>query len=571
MFFNMLTHDLLTQVASRFIFEDSDFENYCLARLEWKISLTSFKLAYLFEKHLNNNQKYSQDPELFLFLIQRLESLIDECDDLNIILSMEKRTRTWEFWIFSLLAVATQAVNTYIENKPDSEHQQRLLKLLEKIYLKAPLTATGLYPRLTRAPEEKAIETNDIDTLKIIFPFIRTESREKIFKNAVSSLNIPLIKSIIAYESLIKPGKYEFKYQEWLETIGAWPLIEKEPSTISSIHNDLSVKKDLNSEMNVLIESLHAHFPVDNDSSIFNLLFPFSNEYEYDQVLTKLTTMDKLIKMGALQIKDQERIKVGVLFGESHFLSLLSGLSNYLDLVVLADVEPRQHKHVQHMLDCLNQANSPEEYIQAYLTNNPILNEPLGSRRLSADIPYLTRNIEGGGSCGSYYFLSNPEQFNACKEAAKKLSFVVIKLDLTNVEKCNQLSALLKQHNAIIKLCNLTNIHHYDDYETLDKSTLCLLRDTPDCLVMYALGQLSDLKTTISKGLSSYFSHCLNKTYSDIKVTDLIDENMAKNTSSSILPSISKHPIHNRGFFSTGLSQSDCSAPRAQTNSMAPF
>lgn len=271
--------------------------------------------------------------------------------------------------------------------------------------------------------------------------------------------------------------------------------------------------------MDLLIKVLSQHFSLDSETNLFNLLFPFSNEDGYKDVLHKLHIMDKLIKMENVQVADKDRIKVGLLFGESHFLSLLPMVSNYLDLIILADIEPRQHKHFQHMLDCLRQANTREAYRQLYLTNNPILNETVShnSAAETANIAYLERNIKYGGTCEKYYFLFNDEQFNACKSAAEKLKFLLIKLDLTDENKCGQLSVLLKQYNAIIKLCNLTNIHHYDEYKKLEKSIPYLLADTPNCLIMYAEGKTNKLKTTISKGLDEYYSVCLNKIYSVVE------------------------------------------------------
>jgi hypothetical protein len=352
---------------------------------------------------------------------------------------------------------------------------------------------------------KSAVDKDNQKMISIMMPFLDKETRNKLFKYALSLVNITIVNAVINYEYTINKSYH----QKWLKKLGAWPLIEV------ITHTKKRNATKFYPTINDLLKDVAHNFPINNDPTTFNLLFPFCNEDYYDKVLQKLIIINKLRKSQVTQHKETDKIGVAILFGQSNFLSILPELSNFSDVIILADIVEKQHKHIKHMLDCMCVSESPEEFIKNYLENNPILNERVGSTdiNLVADINYLTRNIKRGGSTKEYNFLSTQERFHKCKQAAKKLSFAQITLDLMNSDQCSQLADLLASYNATIEFCNFTNIHTYD--ESLDKlnlSTPKLLGNAENCLIMYATG-IDSFRTHIAQGLEYYFSSCLGKNY----------------------------------------------------------
>ena len=109
--------------------------------------------------------------------------------------------------------------------------------------------------------------------------------------------------------------------------------------------------------------------------------------------------------------------------------------------------------------------------------------------------------------------LMDENDIETLKAALNKLAIVQINLNLLNSESCDQFADFLESHNAIIRFCNFTKIHHYDDESKLCLSVPKLLRHPENCLVMYATGFADYLQTNVSMGLASYFKSCLKKSY----------------------------------------------------------
>jgi hypothetical protein len=207
-------------------------------------------------------------------------------------------------------------------------------------------------------------------------------------------------------------------------------------------------------------------------------------------------------------------------------------------VVILADISYRHHQHVKHMLNCLNQANNTEEYIKLYLTNNPILDEMCGVHYLANSIKfkaskiYLETGIKKNDTTHDYHFLLTAENFNICKQAAKELTIIQIYLDLMDIRQCEQLAHRLIEYNAMLKLCNFTNIHYYDSENKLLEAIKKLLPNADNCLVMYATGTVNMLRTQISYGLKNYFSSCFNEKILPKEISKTYD------------------PLHGNGIFS---------------------
>ncbi|HLB42069.1 MAG TPA: hypothetical protein VJN02_04310 [Gammaproteobacteria bacterium] len=297
---------------------------------------------------------------------------------------------------------------------------------------------------------------------------------------------------------------------------------------------------------NNLIELLQQNFPIDYNLRNF-YLYPFCNEYDFPKILDKLATT---------VAKQTDMLRVAILFGESNFLSILPELSIHADVILLADIEPLMHKHTSHLLNCLNIANSREEFTNYYSINNPIEHYTNVTRTgisCGKTLDDLLKNIYHHQDLGNYHFYDNQKRFNECKKSLKNLIISQINLNLFDEIKCNQLSSLLRKNNATISLCNFSNIHELDpDESKFIKSTSTLLHGIKDCFIMYTSRNWNPnrgalLGTNLITGLNDFYRTALKneKIKFDRKVTSIQfwyrrvrDENLALKSIPDIKKSI---------------------------------
>lgn len=264
-----------------------------------------------------------------------------------------------------------------------------------------------------------------------------------------------------------------------------------------------------------LIRQLTSQFPIDTSRTHFEL-YPFSNEERYWHCLYQLK------RRYAPQATHE--IRVAVLFGESHFLSILPELSQHADLIIFADIEHKLHEHIKHLLRCMRNSTTCEEYLKNYMINNPLENATIDTALSSLALldrhptpfdqeedlsgsPYTTEILKKllliKDACFPEFFLNSEVRFNQCKNAVNKFSFAHIQLDLMDRVQCQELAQLLTHYRARITFCNLSNIHDYDnDMERLKVSVPLLLANSPDCLIMYAT---NSYQANISNVLNDYF------------------------------------------------------------------
>lgn len=264
-------------------------------------------------------------------------------------------------------------------------------------------------------------------------------------------------------------------------------------------HTSMANTNLVNYEMQNLITDLKDNFPI-HIKSHFDL-FAFSNEKYFSQALDEfITSMPRKLN----------QVNIGLIFGESHILSMLPELAKQVNLVVFADIEPNLHKHIQHLLGCLIKSATISEFKSNYIINNPVvgINE--------WDLRKLMLGLEGDGvldSLKNYHFLSSAERYNQCKTSLKELSFVNISLDLFNQLACERFSQILKKHAANLAFCNFSNIHHYDVEYKIKSATTSLVQFSSQCYFMYAIGtsRSAELCTNFSANVQDYFD--LKKTY----------------------------------------------------------
>lgn len=264
----------------------------------------------------------------------------------------------------------------------------------------------------------------------------------------------------------------------------------------------------MRSNRDELIDAIENNFPINPFPLLDFALFPFSNEKGKKKVIQFLQSITPAKSKESL-------IRVAILFGESDFLSKLPELSLHADIIFLADINPDIHKHTRHLLNCLLSAENPKEFDELYCKNNPIENKrTAASGAINGKMDGLMRCLHNRKlTLGEYHFLQTQERFEKCREAAKKLGFINGDLNLMDVEQCYKLACLLKSKSAIISVCNLTNIHQYDEHRYIGISVPTLLHESPNCIVMHSNNfnhsnnPKKGMLSTVSIGLKEYYKN----------------------------------------------------------------
>jgi len=253
-----------------------------------------------------------------------------------------------------------------------------------------------------------------------------------------------------------------------------------------------------------LKELLEITFPVAENSTQSSFrFFPICNEYDFCTVIDDLALVPSS--------KKSNRINVAILFGESHFISLLPTLARLVDMIILADIEVKLHLHNKHLLSTFRQANTISKFLEYYCANFP--SKPFRH----PDVPtkqtvYAQCNVLFGrksrafSSLKTHHFLSSMQQYQSCKLALERLSIVQIHLNLADPQACLQLSSLLRKYQAQLTVCNFTNIHHYVEAKTLRSTTSKLLRYSEPAYVLYSTGPSHHLTTHCTYEFSDYLN-----------------------------------------------------------------
>jgi hypothetical protein len=191
-------------------------------------------------------------------------------------------------------------------------------------------------------------------------------------------------------------------------------------------------------------------------------IFPVSNEKDWHLEMAYLENF-------TTRINDIKQF--AILTGESHLLSLLPALANHCSTVILNDIHPYIHIHLSFMLNLLSKCSSPEEFINKYASQHPLLEKftPLPETKLEDAVNILVRSLRATlidsfladqGQLGKFFFLSTPERYQACRQAKKKLEFLFSSINYS--EKVRMATFLEKiETNGQIVLFNLSNVHDY--------------------------------------------------------------------------------------------------------------
>lgn len=269
-------------------------------------------------------------------------------------------------------------------------------------------------------------------------------------------------------------------------------------------NQDNALESKSSTQPETLIQALQQDFPIPKNGNFFKL-YPLCNENGYLEVLKQLDRINT---------KNTGRHPAVLLFGNSNLPSILPELQKNTKLVVMADIDSRLHAHNQHILNCLKQAKTKEDFFKEYHRNNPIVGvefqhpNPLSPKFLSA--PLLEWGITDSSSTLELYgFLDNEQRFKECQLAAATLDIVFIHLDLCNPKMTFHLANLLQKYNTELLLCNFTNIHQYVDCELLRQSISLLLRHSKNSYLMYSTTQAMSgmgLTTTLTQDKDAYFN-----------------------------------------------------------------
>lgn len=474
-------------------FIDENYKSYWMFKIP-SLQASIIRLGYLLENHLGDVSKYGDGDSNFLLLLQEIKTLVDKSEHLNIAINKGGSSPYINISIAWLAKFA--ATKRLFEGNHDRESQLSILELVS-IILKKTTYVVG-YSFYYHLNIDQEVAQNEAWYQRGFISHTR-HYLDALFHCAVAELNADIVQLILDYNEMIKSKRHA----EWFRKLGFIPkrqLVFKSTVAIKSIPSKKLIKK------------LHKEFPLRHFETQLDVLFFCSNEAYFDKTFTKIELIEKWKKKFSYPPEDEE-IKTALIFGESNALSFLPTLLYVSQVVVFADIDPRQHAHIKHMLTCLQKSKNRKQFWENYSTKNPLLTTATVVNKTNGAIAtrdMLERAVKSKVH-SPLYFLHSKERFIKCKQAAAKLEFAYIGLDLSNPLQCTLLARLFKAHKAKLTLCNFTNIHHYLDANTLALSVNALLseqkKDKP--LIMYAKGEITALTATVTRGTGPYFFNTL--------------------------------------------------------------
>ena len=253
--------------------------------------------------------------------------------------------------------------------------------------------------------------------------------------------------------------------------------------------------------MTDLKETLETTFSVEKDNQTSFRFFPICNEFNFFKVIDELTLLPST--------KEDGKIKVAILFGESHFLSLLPALSRLVDLIILADIEEKLHAHNRHLLSTFRQADSISKFLRDYCRYFPSTpfqrSDTPNQDKIYQQVDILFgKKSRASVSLKQHYFLHSIQQYHLCKQALQNVSVAQIYLDLADNQACQTLAQVLETHQAQLTICNFTNIHQYVEANLLYTTTTSLLQYSQPQCVLSSTGPAYHLTVRCDSNKSSY-------------------------------------------------------------------
>lgn len=283
-----------------------------------------------------------------------------------------------------------------------------------------------------------------------------------------------------------------------------------------------------------LSNSLEDAFPINYNTRKFDF-FPFCNENGLDVTLKNINN--------AFLNNTYTNDTAVLLIGESCFTSLFRVLPEHIKYIILGDFEPNISKHNMHILKCLKEANSVEEFKKLYHQDNPVYNLSIyhymdAFLAESTTCRYNSKIFDGCINSQLEYtlrdmhFLSSDSIFLECKKAAERFEIICISIDLLNTTHCLKLAEILYANKTELALCNVTNIHDYDAEHNLIINIPLLLNDSPNCIILFS----KNLMSTGALNQNDYFNNSI-RCFSLLAKRKLAEEfaNIAQNNPEAAL------------------------------------
>ena len=149
-------------------------------------------------------------------------------------------------------------------------------------------------------------------------------------------------------------------------------------------------------------------------------------------------------------------------------------------IIICNDINARINYHTQLLIDCLNDAENMEQFLDSYQTKC----DDIGITKDDIDQQMATMRQ----TITHNYFLFDEQQFQHCKVAAESLSFVWTQINLSVTAEVQPFGDVLAQYNARPVFMNLSNIHHYCDCNDLMNNINLLTQGRDDCAIMFSCG-----------------------------------------------------------------------------------
>jgi hypothetical protein len=245
-------------------------------------------------------------------------------------------------------------------------------------------------------------------------------------------------------------------------------------------------------KMQDLAKKIMALSPAQYEGECEFTYFPVCNEYHWVQTYESLAAI-------ARPVTDDG---VALVFGESHFLSLLPLLRDKgIGLLVLADIQPLLHVSNQRLLACFDASATRNEFLEKWHQDK------LFFRAHGWRIIQKFHHGHSEDMVAHYHFLYSDHRYNECKKARNTVTVCQMNGDIYDSELSEKIAETVAAAGSTIEFLNVTNIAAYDgDYE-MKASVSSLLKYNLNALIAYSKslpGHQKKLLSQFARGFAEY-------------------------------------------------------------------
>lgn len=193
--------------------------------------------------------------------------------------------------------------------------------------------------------------------------------------------------------------------------------------------------------------------------------FYFSTDFHFEKSISYIENLPKI---------KSDKIRVGLLLGESYFLSFLPELRKHVDIVILVDIEDRVLMNAEFLYTLMKESITCNDFALKYSSDeNIMLKKEWGivgtevennkKHKLKIDKKTaLSLLLANNQMLGNKHFIETDQRYLQCRSSLLDLNFAFVKLDLLDPSSISQFKAILDKHNSMITIANVNNLLDYD-------------------------------------------------------------------------------------------------------------